>query len=87
MDVTRLSSKGQIIIPGNVRQRRRWQPGQEFDVVETEEGVLLRPRQPFASTQIEDVAGSLKWREAPVPVEQLGMEALPYQDPYGDDRD
>ena len=87
MGTTKLSSKGQVIIPKDVRQRRRWKPGQTFDVIETDAGVLLRPHRAFPAARMEDVAGCLEWDGPPVPVERLNVEALPYRDPYADDRD
>jgi AbrB family looped-hinge helix DNA binding protein len=60
MGTTRLSSKGQIILPKSVRQSRHWEPGTEFVVEETPEGVLLRPIKPYKPTRVEEVAGCLK---------------------------
>ena len=58
MDTTRLSSKGQVVLPSSIRAARNWKAGVEFSVEETPEGVLLRPLKPFAPTRIEDVFGS-----------------------------
>lgn len=57
METTRLSSKGQIIIPKAIRESRGWGPGVEFVVENRSEGVLLRPAQPFAPTTLEEVLG------------------------------
>jgi AbrB family looped-hinge helix DNA binding protein len=65
MDTTKLSSKGQVIIPKAVRSARRWEPGQELIVIDTEEGVLLMPKAPFKATRLGDVAGMLKDRVKP----------------------
>jgi AbrB family looped-hinge helix DNA binding protein len=59
METTRLSTKGQIILPKSIRVARDWRPGTEFTVPETAEGVLLRPQGLFPRTRIEDVAGCL----------------------------
>ena len=58
-ETTRLSSKGQVIIPKALRDAYSWQPGQEFVVVDTGDGVLLREKRPFAPATLEEVAGSL----------------------------
>lgn len=87
MPATRLSSKGQVIIPKDVRERQQWEPGQAFDVIETKEGILLRPQGTFPETRLEDVAGLLRRGEVSVPVERLNMEAMPYQEPYQDEAD
>ena len=57
---TKLSSKGQIILPKAVRDANRWSPGTEFSVENVEDGVLLKPLRPFGRTKIENVAGFLK---------------------------
>jgi len=41
---TRLSAKGQVVIPKQMRVARGWHPGLELIVEATDEGVLLRPR-------------------------------------------
>ena len=60
MSTTKLSSKGQIILPKSVRDAHRWKTGMEFSVESVEDGVLLKPLRPFGRTRIEDVAGCLK---------------------------
>jgi AbrB family looped-hinge helix DNA binding protein len=55
METTRLSSKGQIIIPQAIREAHKWQPGLEFDVIDTDKGILLMPRMPFKATSIKEV--------------------------------
>ncbi len=60
MLTTKLSSKGQVILPKSVREARRWPVGTEFTVEETADGVLLRPARAFPPTRLEDVAGCLR---------------------------
>jgi AbrB family looped-hinge helix DNA binding protein len=43
---TRLSAKGQIVIPKAVRDRLQWREGADLEVIETASGVLLRPLAP-----------------------------------------
>lgn len=64
MSTTKLSSKGQIILPKAVRDAHRWAPGTEFSVETLDEGVLLRPLHPFGKTNLEQVAGYLRRRGA-----------------------
>jgi AbrB family looped-hinge helix DNA binding protein len=66
METTRLSTKGQVIIPKQLRTAMRWRPGQELEVIETQEGLLLRQKAPFKPTRLEDVAGMLKNAGAPL---------------------
>ncbi|SHF08178.1 looped-hinge helix DNA binding domain-containing protein, AbrB family [Lampropedia hyalina DSM 16112] len=72
-EVTRLSSKGQIVLPGAIRHARQWEAGTEFLVQETPEGVLLKPiAKPGQGTaRIEDVAGCLKPRRAQVSLDEM----------------
>lgn len=56
---TRLSTKGQVVLPKEVRRRRGWEPGAELTIEETDEGVLLKRAPLFPPTRIEDVYGIL----------------------------
>jgi AbrB family looped-hinge helix DNA binding protein len=57
METTKLSSKGQVILPAAIRKANQWKAGVEFAVENTAEGVLLRPLKPFAATTLGDVSG------------------------------
>ena len=61
MQTTKLSSKGQVIIPKALRTRRRWEPGQELQTIETDEGVLLKPVSVFPETSLRDVVSCLAY--------------------------
>jgi AbrB family looped-hinge helix DNA binding protein len=56
METTRLSTKGQLVLPKGIRVSRAWGPGTEFTVEETEEGILLRPAGHFSDASLEDMA-------------------------------
>jgi AbrB family looped-hinge helix DNA binding protein len=60
VETTRLSSKGQVVLPSSIRNAHRWETGTEFQVQETSEGILLKPVATAKDTRIEDVAGCLK---------------------------
>jgi AbrB family looped-hinge helix DNA binding protein len=62
METTKLSSKGQVVLPSATRARKKWRPGTELEVVETAEGVLLKPISPFPPTSLDDVIGSANYR-------------------------
>ena len=57
---TRLSTKGQIILPKAIRDARAWGPGTEFTVEASEDGVLLRPARRLPPTTLDDVVGCLR---------------------------
>ena len=61
METTRLSEKGQIVIPKRVRETRGWEAGIEFLIEELEDGVKLKPVKPFEETTIKDVLGCTQY--------------------------
>lgn len=68
---TTLSTKGQVILPADIRRRLRWQPGTRLSVEETPDGILLRPAPLFPPTTPEQVFGCLRYRGAPKTLEDM----------------
>lgn len=71
MVTTRLSSKGQVIIPKALRTRHHWETGQELVAVDMGDGVLLRPASPFHATSLHDVAASLPFQGPAKTLEEM----------------
>lgn len=71
MPTTRISSKGQIVLPQSVREKRKWTAGTELIVEDTRDGVLLRPAKPFPPTKFEDVYGCLQYKGKPKSLEEM----------------
>ena len=71
MAKTRMSSKGQVIIPKAVRERQGWQPGTELDVEDQGDVVVLRRAPLFPRTTFEEVRGFLKYDGPPRTVEEM----------------
>ena len=71
METTRLSTKGQVVLPKAIRTSRSWGPGTEFTVEETAGGILLRPVRRFPKTTLDEVAGSLRWKGKPATPAQM----------------
>lgn len=71
MEITRLSSKGQVIIPKALRAAHRWEAGQELIAIDVGDGILLKPKKPFQETTLVDVAGCLKYRGKPKSLDEL----------------
>lgn len=62
MEKTKLSSKGQVIIPKHLRSIYHWQTGQELSVIDTGDGVLFKAKTPFSEVSLDDVAGCLAYQ-------------------------
>lgn len=71
MQTTKLSSKGQVIIPKTLRSRYNWRTGQELSVIDTGDGILLKPSRPFKKTELDQVAGILKYSGKPVSIDEM----------------
>ena len=74
-----LSTKGQIVIPADVRRRHGWKPGQRLDFVEEGSRVILRSAEQepvFPVTTREDVRAVLNYDGPRVPTMQLGIEGI-----------
>ena len=69
--ITTVSTKGQIILPKAVRERRNWGPGTRLVVEDTPEGVVLRRASPFAASRPEEVFGVLAHTGAAKTLEEM----------------
>ena len=58
---TRISTKGQVILPKALRDKRHWKPGMELDIEERPEGVLLKAKTGRKKGSILDLAGIIKY--------------------------
>ena len=74
MSTTRLSSKGQVIIPKQVREARGWTEGMELIVEETEAGVTLRPKRLFKSATLDEVVGCAQYKGPPKSLDGIEKE-------------
>jgi AbrB family looped-hinge helix DNA binding protein len=54
---TTLSSKGQIVIPRQIRLNHGWQPGIAFTIIDKDDSVILQPVSTKTTTKLEDVIG------------------------------
>jgi AbrB family looped-hinge helix DNA binding protein len=62
---TRVSTKGQVILPKTIREHRHWREGTELLVEDRPEGVLLTPAPHFKPTRPKDVYKSLAYGGKP----------------------
>jgi len=68
---TRLSTKGQVILPKDLRDKRGWKPGAEFVVEERPEGVLLKMDSERKTATVDEVAGCLGPLERARSIEEM----------------
>lgn len=62
METTRLSSKGQVIIPYAIRLAHQWTSGIEFVVTDTKEGILLTPLKHCKTASVKEVLGCVGYK-------------------------
>jgi len=74
-DVTKLSAKGQVVIPKDVRDRLGWTKGRELEVVETPDGLLLRSIGARPGISVQQATRELRQiyqhQGAPIAIERL----------------
>ena len=68
---TVVSTKGQVILPKEIREAMHWQPGSRLTVERTPEGVLLRAASDKPTLGVEDVAGMFKWDGPPASIADM----------------
>ena len=74
MATTKISSKGQVIIPKAIRAGRGWTVGQELEVEATEGGVILRAApQPKKKYTIDDLIGVLKYDGPRISIKEMNF--------------
>jgi len=75
---TRVSAKGQIVIPKHLRDQLAWCPGTELEIEESADGLLLRPkRDPRRRISIEEFRRRMPRYDGPVvPIEEMDRAIL-----------
>ena len=72
---TRISDKGQVVVPKSLRDELGWLPGTDLEVIRTAGGVLLRERSSAKRLTVQEAVAKLRslyqHEGPPVPVEQL----------------
>ena len=76
MDTATLSSKGQLVIPRQVRDLAHLMAGDEFAVNYVQGEIRLRPLNRAKTTTIDDVAGCLAGLGGGKPVSEAKTRAL-----------
>ena len=71
VETTKVSSKGQVVLPKAIREAKQWKPGTELTVEVRPEGILLRPVPLFPRTTLDQAAGCLKYSGPPASIEDM----------------
>lgn len=71
MEITKVSSEGQIMLPEELLKASGWEIGQELIAINLGDGILLKPKKPFVETTLNDVAGCLKYEGSPKSLEDM----------------
>ena len=72
----KLSTKGQVILPKSIRQRRHWDAGTRLVIEDTADGVLLTSAPIFEPTRSKEVFSSLKVSGPPKTLEEMDAGVL-----------
>jgi len=71
MSQTTISTKGQVVLPKAIRDKRRWKAGTRLTVEDRPDGVLLKPVEKKKKFTIDDWAGILKYKGPPKTIEEM----------------
>lgn len=66
-----LSSKGQIVIPKEIRDQLHWHAGTQLSLLSSASGVTLKAVPKKTGRRLEDLIGMLKHEGAPLSTEEL----------------
>lgn len=56
---TKLSAKGQVVLPKSLRAANRWKAALEFSIQDPDDDILLKPKTAGASRTWESIVGCL----------------------------
>lgn len=66
-----MSTKGQLVIPRELRERLGWREGTRLEIVSQAGGVVIRAVRAFPETKVEDLLGVLKYAGPPKTIEEM----------------
>ena len=71
MTPAKLSTKGQLVIPRQVRERHGWTTGTEFALEEQGDALVLRPVAALRTTSVKELMGCLHHEGPALSLEQM----------------
>jgi len=66
-----LSSKGQVVIPKEIRDELHWEPGTQLALISTPFGVTIKAMPQKTGRRLEDLIGMLKHEGPPISTDVL----------------
>lgn len=66
-----LSSKGQVVIPKEIRDELHWLAGTQITLISSASGVTLKAVPNKTGRKLEDLIGMLKYEGPPLSIEEL----------------
>ena len=71
MQTTRVSSKGQVVLPKSLRDELDWPAGTDLTIEKRDGSVVLRRKSTIRPTTIDEVAGMFKYDGPPISLEDM----------------
>ncbi len=71
MEITTVSQQGHVIIPQAMQKDYGWEADRELILIDTGEGILIKPKNTFPQTTLSEVAGCLKYECPPKSIEDM----------------
>ena len=68
---TRLSTKGQLILPAEIRRRHQWSAGTRLEIEDTPDGIVIKAASPFEPSDPDEVFGCLAYDGPPRTVDEM----------------
>jgi AbrB family looped-hinge helix DNA binding protein len=68
---TVVSSRGQVVLPKEIREKLHWKPGTKLVIEDRPEGVLLKRVEEKKKLTIGDLRGMLKYKGPPRSIEEM----------------
>lgn len=68
---TTVSTKGQVIVPKELRDLLNWKPGTRLKAEQTGNGVLFKTERIFPKTTVDQVFGSLGYKGPTISLEEM----------------
>lgn len=67
----KMSTKGQVVIPRELREGLGWREGTRLEIVSQAGGVVIRPVRHYPETTVDDLLGILKYDGPPKSLDEL----------------